>query len=482
MKNTSYTIARKPVAILWLQFFTLIVVFTFLLTGCDLNAILKKMSNQENVSAIISSYQAQTATTTVGQPIKITLSEANSDNVNADSFADVVKVFLMAGQSNMAGHNTRIPSLQTLICHANEGFENDEFICGSNAIGKAEITRLFLNPDEPVGDYQAALADFPDNPATQKLEQFLCTAGIISLNGQNCNTFDFDLTDRLFASISEYYYNQGQSPPGYDWDSNAFKQMIAAMGVAKIDGDGLLNENLLTERSDVTVLQHTAELTGNTLSFSELYGLLTAKFGSKPDRYGPELVFGHYIGDMLAEDVLLLKVVRGGSNLRVDWKTPCSIANTGNQLTAGELAQESIYDALVQRALDIQKPEVLETYFPQYAGKQIQIAGFVWFQGWNDGGNDINIENYETNLTCLINDLRSDLNLADLPVVIAQTHRGQPGGLLQISQANVAQNPQMEPIEMAITDDLSDYYHFDAAAHLVIGKRMAESMKLLISP
>ncbi len=392
---------------------------------------------------------------------------------SAASAGDTVKVFLMAGQSNMEGNNTTIPRLQELICHANSDFTYDGVTCGSTDIETGQLTTFFLDNNQTLDGYNSAKAVAPDHPVVIKLGQFLCTAGKIDLPGEDCAGLNFDLTDRLFATISGYYYHAGNAQ--FQWGFDPFKEMSAAMGVADIHMDGHLTEQLLGERPDVTVLQFRASLAGDgTLSFSESSGLLAVGFGGSADRYGPELAFGHYMGDFLDDDVLLLKVVQGGTDLRVDWKTPCSTMNTGNNLSPEELAQESLYDALVARAREIQDPAILAEYFPQYAGKTAEIAGFVWFQGWNDGLNDLNRDNYEINLTCLVNDLRNDLYLSELPIVIAQSHVGEPDNLVQVAQARVAS--EFDSTELAITDDLSGYYHFDSAAHLVIGQRMAAEM------
>lgn len=383
----------------------------------------------------------------------------------------------MAGQSNMEGNSTTIPRLQELICYANSDFTYDDVTCGSTDIETEQLTNFFLDNNQTLDGYNSAKAAAPDHPVVIKLGQFLCTAGKIDLPGENCAGLNFDLTDRLFATISGYYYHTGNTQ--FQWGFDPFKEMSAAMGVADIHTDGHLTEQLLGQRPDVTVLQFRASLAGDgTLSFSASGGLLAVGFGSASDRYGPELTFGHYMGDFLDDDVLLLKVVQGGTDLRVDWKTPCSTNNTGNNLTAEELAQESLYDALIARAKEIQNPDKLGQYFPQYAGKTAQVAGFVWFQGWNDGLNDLNRNNYETNLTCLLNDLRSDLYLPELPIVIAQSHVGEPDNLVQVAQAKVAS--EFDLTELAITDDLSGYYHFDNAAHLVIGQRMATEMISLL--
>ena len=65
----------------------------------------------------------------------------------------------------------------------------------------------------------------------------------------------------------------------------------------------------------------------------------------------------------------------------------------------------------------------VETYFPDYKGQGVEIAGLCWHQGWNDqyGGLDAN---YETNLAAFIEDIRSvehGLGVPGLPIVIASS-------------------------------------------------------------
>ena len=62
----------------------------------------------------------------------------------------------------------------------------------------------------------------------------------------------------------------------------------------------------------------------------------------------------------------------------------------------------------------------LDTYAPGAAGREWQLAGLVWFQGWNDMINDQYTAEYAENMAHFIRDVRRDLNSPDLPVVIGQ--------------------------------------------------------------
>jgi len=174
---------------------------------------------------------------------------------------DTVKVFLLAGQSNMEGNNTPAVMLDVLICHANSDFTHDTLTCGSTDIPTDELTTRYLDNNQILDGYNALNATDPDNPVVIRLGQFLCTAGKLDLAGQNCGTLNFDLTDRFFATACGYYYHTGNAR--FQWAYDPFKQMTTAMGLTQIYDEGYLNDELITDRPDVTVLQFRATLAGD---------------------------------------------------------------------------------------------------------------------------------------------------------------------------------------------------------------------------
>ncbi len=62
----------------------------------------------------------------------------------------------------------------------------------------------------------------------------------------------------------------------------------------------------------------------------------------------------------------------------------------------------------------------LKAHFPAYAGQGYDLAGFIWFQGWNDMIDATATKEYTTNLTHFINDVRKDLKSPKLPFVIGE--------------------------------------------------------------
>jgi hypothetical protein len=68
----------------------------------------------------------------------------------------------------------------------------------------------------------------------------------------------------------------------------------------------------------------------------------------------------------------------------------------------------------------IMKPGVVAQMFPDVGDELTpEIAGFGWFQGWNDGCSLNDTAAYETNMVNLIKDVRKEWNAPQLPVSIA---------------------------------------------------------------
>jgi hypothetical protein len=140
-----------------------------------------------------------------------------------------------------------------------------------------------------------------------------------------------------------------------------------------------------------------------------LAGPLTFGFSVYGDKhhFGPELQFGHVIGNQFENQVLLIKTAWGGKSLYKDFRPPRSGGEVGKYF--------NLMIAQVREALANLKAE-----FPGYHGGY-ELAGFVWYHGWNDGVNPKTaVPEYETNLVNLIKDVRKELNAPKLPVVIGE--------------------------------------------------------------
>lgn len=163
-------------------------------------------------------------------------------------------------------------------------------------------------------------------------------------------------------------------------------------------------------------------------------GSLTVGYGGAPTQFGIELQFGNVLGNHLENPVLLIKTAWGGSGLSRNFGSPSS---------GGEVGK--CYTDMIEIVKDTLKN--LKTLFPGYdEAAGYEIAGFVWFSGWNDAG----MKNYEEALANLIKDVRKDLGVPNMPVVIGElgvagpTSPGKPENPIRAAQAAVARRPEFQ--------------------------------------
>ena len=161
-----------------------------------------------------------------------------------------------------------------------------------------------------------------------------------------------------------------------------------------------------------------------------------AVYGDK-HHFGPELQFGHVVGEASRDQVLLIKTAWGGKSLFRDFRPPSAGGVVGPYYVK-MLAE-------VRAALaDLKKD------FPAYDGSPVELAGFVWYQGWNDGVNPKTaVPEYEQNLAHLIRDVRKEFKAPKLPVVIGEltgpwVDAPKEWTALRQAQANVARMPEFK--------------------------------------
>jgi hypothetical protein len=170
-----------------------------------------------------------------------------------------------------------------------------------------------------------------------------------------------------------------------------------------------------------------------------LAGPLNMGFSVYGDKhhFGPELQFGHVIGDHFDNQVLLIKTAWGGKSLNKDFRPPSSGGEVGPYYTK---MIADIRQALAQ----------LKTEFPGYDDRGYEFGGFVWYHGWNDGVDPKKaVPEYEQNLVNLIKDIRKEFKAPNLPVVIGELTGPwvqAPGewAVLRKAQAAAAARPEFQ--------------------------------------
>ena len=249
------------------------------------------------------------------------------------------------------------------------------------------------------------------------------------------------------------------------------------------------------ERSDVWI--HYNSGPGNIR-----YGGLKPGYGSHSGVIGPELGFGHVMGDATEGKVLLIKACWGGKSLGHDFLPP-SVGKYPKPVRKGDPG--FYYHEILRIVKDV--TENIRTYFPDYNDQGFEIAGLGYHQGWNDqyGGLD---EKYEENMVAFINDIRSvehGLGVPNLPVVIATSGMIEKESLIKQGQRAMGDEkkyPQfagnvgvvdtdkpygLQKIEFKFYQDGAPKkvgYHWNNHAHsyLNIGRAMAAEMQTLSKP
>lgn len=150
--------------------------------------------------------------------------------------------------------------------------------------------------------------------------------------------------------------------------------------------------------------------------------------------FGPEIGFGHVVGDLHEEPMLILKACIGNRSLgwdllppgseryEFDGKTYAGYKDNPGSWVEGEPKKEvnwyagRQYDADTAHAKAVLRN--LGEYYPGYSGQGYEIAGFVFWQGHKDQ-NPAHASRYEENLVRLIKTLRKDFDAAQAKFVLA---------------------------------------------------------------
>ncbi len=175
----------------------------------------------------------------------------------------------------------------------------------------------------------------------------------------------------------------------------------------------------LVDRSGKPVVRDDVWIVNLSYQEKEIMGWLTTGYGANAGHIGPEYAFGFTVGDTYEDPVLLIKSAWGGRSLYHNFLSPSS---------AEYPTPEKDGDMGFQYAEILRHVEIitgnLKKYYPAYTGKEYEIIGFGWHQGWNDRINQNAVDVYEKNMVNFVKDIRKDLGDDRLPFVIANTGMG----------------------------------------------------------
>lgn len=153
-------------------------------------------------------------------------------------------------------------------------------------------------------------------------------------------------------------------------------------------------------------------------------GPLTVGYGANGDKIGPELGFGMSLAQKIDSPILIIKTSWGGKSLHYNFRPPSA---GPYELTEKELASENAAkikeDAgLNYRMMTAKVNEVLgnlKEHHPAFDGSVgYELAGFVWFQGFNDQFSPAFRDNYKDNMITFVKDIRKEYKAPNMPFVI----------------------------------------------------------------
>ena len=184
-------------------------------------------------------------------------------------------------------------------------------------------------------------------------------------------------------------------------------------------------------------------------------GPLTVGYGGNPEKIGPELSFGLSMAKKLDAPILLIKTSWGGKSINYDFRPPSAGPYTLNekQKAAKNAADISKNAGLNWRMMNEAISAVLKDlkqHHPAYnpaAGHD--MAGFVWFQGFNDQFSDEFRNNYKDMMVHFIKDIRKEYKTPKMPFVIGvlgtnMTKEGVDKNAVSVAQRQAASAPEFK--------------------------------------
>ncbi len=211
-------------------------------------------------------------------------------------------------------------------------------------------------------------------------------------------------------------------------------------------------------------------------------GPLTVGFGGNPTKIGPEFTFGLSIAQKMDGPILLIKTSWGGKSINYDFRPPSAGPYTLNdkQKEAKNAADIRKNAGLNWRMMNEAIGEVLKDlkkYHPAYdATAGHEMAGFVWFQGFNDQFSDEFRENYRDMMVHFIKDVRKEYDTPGMPFVIGvlgtnMTKEGVDKNAVSVAQREAAKAPEFKDNVTSV----ESYQVYDLGARAVYDKGWAKN-------
>ena len=184
-------------------------------------------------------------------------------------------------------------------------------------------------------------------------------------------------------------------------------------------------------------------------------GPLGVGYGGNRDKIGPEFGFGLSMAQKTDAPILIIKTSWGGKSLNYNFRPPSAGPYKLNEKeqAAKNAADISKNASLNWRMMNEAVHNVLKDlkkHHPAYdAAIGYDMAGFVWFQGFNDQFSDEFRNNYRDNMIHFVKDVRKEYKTANMPFVIGvlgtnMTKEGVDKNAVSVAQREAAAAPEFK--------------------------------------
>ena len=206
-------------------------------------------------------------------------------------------------------------------------------------------------------------------------------------------------------------------------------------------------------------------------------GPLTVGYGANEDKIGPELGFGMSLAHQIDAPILIIKASWGGKSLNYNFRPPSADPYVLSEKEQdGDNPEQVAADAgLNYRMMTEHVNEVLANladHHPDFdpdAG--FDVAGFVWFQGFNDQFREDFKDNYEEHMITFVRDVRAEFDAPGMPFVIGVLGTGITEEKVGENAVSLAQRAAASAPELAGTIAAVESYElYDLSALEVFQK------------
>ena len=203
---------------------------------------------------------------------------------------------------------------------------------------------------------------------------------------------------------------------------------------------------------------------------SKKSGKLGVGYGGGGKKLGPEFGFGLSMAQKIKGPILLIKTSWGGKSINYNFRPPSAGPyQLNDKEKAGGKADEIKKNAgLNYRMMNESIQNVLSNLkenHPAYdADAGYEIAGFVWFQGYNDQFSDEFRDNYKDNMISFIKDVRKEYKVPKMPFVIGVLGTGRTAekvgeNAVSLGQREAAKAPEFKGNVVSV-ESYKDYSNF----------------------